>query len=156
MRDFTPRLEGSTPETADQVEQSAAVTVRVLVALGINPHSQRLLQTAARLADGLDGDLLALHVAPPGNVTSLYESNLSWHIEYARDLGAQVTTVEDHDVVAALIAFAKAQRVTHLVLGQSDVSRWREITRGSVINRMLRTIARQQVGIDLYIVTTNR
>lgn len=143
-------------EPAGQDEQPATVVVRVLVALGINPHSQRLLQTAARLAEGLGGDLLALHVAPPGNVTSLYESNLSWHIEYARDLGAQVTIVEDRDVVAALITFAKAQRVTHLVLGQSDVSRWREITRGSVINRMLRTIARQQVGIDLYIVTINR
>lgn len=156
MRDRTPGLEPSTAEHTGQRAQPVTAAVRVLVALGINPHSQRLLQTAARLAEGLDGDLLALHIAPPGNVTSLYESNLSWHIDYARDLGAQVTIVEDRDVVAALISFAKAQHVTHLVLGQSDVSRWREITRGSVINRLLRTIARQQVGIDLYIVTINR
>lgn len=156
MRDFSPRPERGAAEASSPVEQPAPGVVRVLVALGINPHSQRLLQTAARLADGLHGDLLALHVAPPGNVTSLYESNLSWHIEYARELGAQVTTVEGRDVVAALIAFAKAQSVTHLVLGQSDVSRWREITRGSVINRMLRSIAREQLGIDLYIVTVNR
>ena len=137
-------------------DASAAGAVRVLVALGINPHSQRLLQTAARLAHGLHGALLALHIAPPGNVTTLYEANIAWHVGYARDLGAQVTIVEGRDVAMTLIEFAKAQSVTHLVIGQSDVSRWREITRGSVLNRMLRTIREQQVGIDLYIVTANR
>lgn len=130
--------------------------VRVLVALGINPHSQRLLQIAARLAGGLGGELLALHVAPPGNVTSLYEANIARHVEYARELGAAVTIVEGRDVAAALIEFAKAQRATHLVVGQSDVSRWREITRGSVINHMLRMIRQEQVGIDLYIVAGSR
>lgn len=128
-------------------------SVRVLVALGINPYSERLLRTAARLADGLDGELLVIHITPPGNTATLYHTNLKWHLEQARDLGAQVEIVEGNDIAATLVEYATARRVTHLVVGQSDVSRWREVTRGSVINRLLRLILSQPSGIDLYIVT---
>lgn len=155
MTDFEPGAQRSAlPQVGDLVAMTGAV--RVLVALGFNPHSQRLLQTAARLAHGLSGDLLALHIAPPGKVTSLYETNIAWQVGYARELGAQVTIVEGSDVATTLIEFAKAQHVTHLVIGQSDVSRWREITRGSVLNHMLRIMREQQVAIDLYVVTANR
>ena len=138
---------------ADRFARSTPAAARVLVALGINPYSQRLLRAAARLAQGLGGDLLALHIAPPGNVTRLYETNLAWHLDQARELGAQIAVVEGTDVAELLIKHAREQRVTHLVVGQSDVSRWREVTRGSVINRMLRMILDAQLGIDLYIVT---
>ncbi len=136
-----------------QPNHTPPTAVRVLVALGINPHSQRLLRTAARLAHSLDGELLALHITPPGQGGSLYRANLDWHLEQARELGAHVEIVEGADIATTLVNHAKARHVTHLVVGQSDVSRWREITRGSVINRMLRMILSQAPGIDLYIVT---
>lgn len=129
--------------------------VRVLVALGINPSSQRLLRTAARLAQSLDGDLVALHIAPSDQRTQLYQSNLDRHIVQARALGALVEIVEGNDVAATLVTYAQAHNITHLVVGQSDVSRWREITRGSVINRILRLILQQQSGVDLYVVTAS-
>ncbi len=128
---------------------------RVLVAVGINPYSERLLKTAARLAGRLGGELLALHIAPPGNATSLYSANLQRHLDIARSLGAEVATVQGRDVAATLVKFAQRQRVTHIVLGQSDVSRWREITRGTVINRIQRLILNGGGGIDLYIVTAS-
>ncbi|MDP9309411.1 MAG: universal stress protein [Chloroflexota bacterium] len=129
--------------------------VRVLVALGINPYSARLLQTAARLAGSLNGELLALHIAPPGNATSLYAANLQRHVDLAHELGAQVETVEGKDIAVALVNHAQRRRVTHLVLGQSDVSRWREVTRGTVINRIQRLVLQSGGGIDLYIVTAS-
>jgi two-component system, OmpR family, sensor histidine kinase KdpD len=136
-------------------DNTPATAVRVLVAIGINPYSQRLLQTAARLAGSLDGQLLALHIAPPGKVTTLYEANLQRHFELARSLGAAVETVEGADIAATLVKHAQSRRVTHLVLGQSDVSRWREITRGTVNNRIQRLILNGGGGIDLYIVTAS-
>jgi two-component system sensor histidine kinase KdpD len=136
-------------------DQTPQAPVRVLVALGINPHSQRLLLTAARLAEGLDGQLFAIHIEPLGQVTSLYEANRSRYLDRARELGAQVEIVKGHDVAMTLVDYAQAHRITHLVLGQSDVSRWREITRGSVINRILRMILSRQAPVDLYIVTAS-
>jgi two-component system, OmpR family, sensor histidine kinase KdpD len=134
---------------------AARSEVRVLVALGINPSSERLLRTAARLADELDGELIALHIAPPGQATKLYRSNLERHVQQARSLGARVEIVEGSDIAATLVKQARAMGVTHLVVGQSDVSRWREITRGSVINRMLRLMLQHGGGTDLYIVTAS-
>ncbi len=130
-------------------------TVRVLVAVGINPYSERLLRTAARLAGRLQGQLLALHIAPRGTATSLYAANVQRHLDLARSLGAEVATIQGGDVGATLVNYAQRQRVTHIVLGQSDVSRWREITRGTVINRIQRLILNGGGGIDLYIVTAS-
>ena len=141
-------------EAAHRIRR-AQTTVRVLVALGINPHSQRLLLTAARLAEGLDGQLFAIHIEPPGALTSLYEANRSRYLDQARELGAHVEMVKGQDVATTLVDYAQARQITHLVLGQSDVSRWREITRGSVINRILRMILSRQASVDLYIVTAS-
>jgi|GEM_PF-3534201 len=138
---------------ADQDTAGSLAQVRVLVALGINPYSQRLLKTAAQLAQGLQGELIALHIAPPGQTGRLYQTNLQWHIDQAEALGARVDIREGTDIAATLVRYAQQHAVTHLVVGQSDVSRWREVTRGSVINRMLRLILRESSGIDLYIVT---
>ncbi len=131
------------------------VVVRVLVAIGINPYSERLLKTAARLAQNLNGELLAVHIAQPVRSTSLYEANLQRHMEIARQLGARVETVEGSDIAATLVQTAQSRRATHIVLGQSDVSRWREVTRGTVINRIQRLILKGGGGIDLYIVTAS-
>lgn len=140
------------PITADQHRPTR---VRVLVGLGINPDSQRLLQTAFRLAQGLGGELLALHIQPPGNPTRLYRTNLERHLQQARDLGARVEVVSGSDIATMLVRYGRAQGVTHLVVGQSDVSRWHEVTRGSIVNRLLRLIQQEQAGIDLYVVTSS-
>lgn len=132
-----------------------AIAVRVLVAIGINPYSERLLKTAARLAQNLGGELLAVHIAQGGPRTSLYEANLQRHMDIARKLGAHVETVDGTDIAATLVQTAQNRRATHIVVGQSDVSRWREITRGTVINRIQRLILQGGGGIDLYIVTAS-
>ncbi|HEX6291208.1 MAG TPA: universal stress protein [Herpetosiphonaceae bacterium] len=142
-------------EDAAQRSQTPQAPVRVLVALGINPNSQRLLLTAARLAEGLQGQLFAIHIEPPGHVTTLYEANRTRYLNKARELGAHVEIVKGEDVATTLVNYAETHNMTHLVLGQSDVSRWREITRGSVINRILRMILSRQLGVDLYIVTVS-
>ena len=134
--------------------RSPTASARIMVALGVNPNSQRLLVAAKRLAQGLDGELLAVHIRQPSNRASVYQANLDWHIEQARAIGAQVDIIEGKDIAATLVSHAQRRRVTHLVLGQSEVSRWREIRHGSLANQILRQIARRFAGIDLYIVTT--
>jgi two-component system sensor histidine kinase KdpD len=133
--------------------RSPAASTRIMAALGVNPNSQRLLDAAQRLAQGLDGDLLVVHIHQPSNRASVYQANLGWHIEYAKEIGAHVEILEGKDIASTLVSYAQGQGVTHLVLGQSEVSRWREIRRGSLVNQILRQIARRSAGIDLYIVT---
>lgn len=123
--------------------------VRVMVAIGINPSTKRLLLRAAKLANGLGGELYAIHVRPPGGSSNVYEANVNWHLEQARQMGATVEIVDASDIAATLVDQARKHRITHLVIGQSDISRWQEAVRGSIVNRILRF----RSGVDLYIVT---
>ncbi len=137
-------------EHGDDPSQQACV----VVAVGINPHNQRLLTGAARLAQGLNERLLAVHIHLPGAQASLYRTNLEWQFEQARALGAHTDEIEGHEVVAALVAYAQRHNATHIVIGQSDVNRWHEIRYGTIINGLLREIARRHAALDLYIVTS--
>lgn len=128
-------------------------STRIMVAIGINPYSLQLLQAAVRLAQGLDGTVLAVHIRAPGTATSLYQANLAWHFEQAHALGVDTEVIEGRNIAATLVQHAQQHDVTHLVLGLSDVTRWREIRGGSVVNQLLREIARRQANLDLYIVT---
>jgi two-component system sensor histidine kinase KdpD len=127
----------------------AAALVRVMIAIGINPNTERLLLRAARLAQGLNGELYAIHIQPTKAGSHGYQANVDWHLQQAHRLGAQVEVVRSDDVAGALIEAGRQHGITHLVLGQSDISRWQEAFRGSIVNRLLR----YRSGIDIYIVT---
>ncbi len=127
----------------------ATTGVRIMVAIGISPNADRLVRRAAKLAQALRGELFAVHIHPPGKGTNVYHANVDWHLQQARQLGAHVEVVHARDIAAALVEQARKHNVTHLVLGQSDISRWQEAVRGSIVNRILR----YRSGIDLYIVT---
>jgi two-component system, OmpR family, sensor histidine kinase KdpD len=53
-------------------------------------------------------------------------------------MGGTYHEVVGDDVGEALIEFARAENATQLILGASRRSRWVELTRGSVINRVIR------------------
>jgi two-component system, OmpR family, sensor histidine kinase KdpD len=131
----------------DPVDQSSPV--RVMVAIGINPSTERLLLRAAKLAQGLHGSLYAIHIHPQRKGSNVYHANVQWHLDQARRLGAVVEVVRSNDVAAALVKHARKHNITHLVMGQSDISRWQEVFRGSIINKIMR----YRSGVDLYIVT---
>lgn len=133
----------------DAAGQDTTPLVRVMVAIGINPNTERLLLRAARLAQGLNGELYAIHIQPTRVGSHGYQANVEWHLQQAHKLGAQVEIVRSDDVANALIQVGRQHGITHLVLGQSDISRWQEVLHGSIVNRLLR----YRSGIDIYIVT---
>src|SRR5262249_62416075 len=53
------------------------------------------------------------------------------------------------DIGKALIEFARAENATQIVLGASRRSRWAELTRGSVINRVIRASG----PIDVHVIS---
>lgn len=55
----------------------------------------------------------------------------------AKDLGAQVITLNDKNVADALIRFAQQESISHVIFGQPVRSRLDILLRGSVLNRFL-------------------
>ena len=143
-------IESPDVETPGIVNVTGAATapVRVMVAIGVNPSSDRLLRRAAKLAHLLNGELFAVHIVTPRRGSNVSRANIDWHLQQARQLGAHVEVVQGKDIASALVQHARKHQITHLVLGQSDISRWREAVYGSIVNSILRF----RSGIDLYIV----
>jgi two-component system sensor histidine kinase KdpD len=122
---------------------------RVVVALTGAPDSDHLIRRAARMAQRTRGDLLGVNVIDEG-----LARRTSDRLVHARalleELGGTYHQVAGTEIAEALVLFATAQHATQLVLGTSRRSRWTEMTRGSVINEVIRKASH----IDVHVIST--
>jgi len=123
---------------------------RVVVALTGAPTGEQLIRRAARVAARSRGDLLGVHIREGGGNPASPTNLLERHRQLLTDLGGEYHELVADDVVPALVDFARDQNATQLVLGASQRTRWAELTRGSVINRVLR----HSGDIDVHVIST--
>jgi two-component system, OmpR family, sensor histidine kinase KdpD len=121
--------------------EQAPIPEKVMVCLSTRPGTERLLRVGSRIAGRLASNWYAVSVAPPDSGKHHSDPEVTRRIEeyqrMARDLGARVVALTDHDVSDALIRFAQQESISHVVFGQSARSRFDLFLRGSVINRFL-------------------
>ncbi len=122
---------------------------RVVVALTGAPGGERLLRRGARMAARTRADLLAVHIRT-GEETSRIVAALDHYRDLATALGGQFAIISGARVAESLVAFARAENATQLVLGASRQKRWTEIRHGSVI----RGILAHAGPIDVHVVST--
>ncbi len=122
---------------------------RVVVAVTGAASGEHLIRRAARMAIRAKGELLGVHVRAGDGLADDSPALLDAHRRLLEDLGGTYHEVVGTEVAAALTSFAEAERATQLVLGASHRSRWRELTRGSVIN----AVARRTGGFDLHVIS---
>jgi len=121
--------------------------VVVMVCIGYNPASGRMIGQAARLARAFGGRLIALHVARPSQAPG-YQVTLEDNMGLARAQGAEIVVTRSSDLAASIVEAAQHHGVTHLVMGESTRTRWEEWRTGSIMKQVLNATR----GIDLYIV----
>ncbi|QBR91518.1 DUF4118 domain-containing protein [Nocardioides euryhalodurans] len=93
---------------------------RVVVALTGGPEGETLVRRAARIAARASGgDLLAVHVARSDGLSGASQGALATQRLLVESLGGTYHQVLGDDVPAALLAFARAENATQLVLGDS-------------------------------------
>jgi two-component system, OmpR family, sensor histidine kinase KdpD len=123
---------------------------RVVVALTGAPGGEALIRRAARMAMRAHGELFGVHVRSTDGVTGPAKRLLNEHRALLRQVGGTYHEIVGDDVGKALIEFARAENATQLVLGASRRSRWVELTRGSVINRVIRASG----PIDVHVISS--
>jgi two-component system, OmpR family, sensor histidine kinase KdpD len=127
---------------------------RVVVALTGGPEGETLIRRAARIAArSSGGDLLAVYVTRSDGLTGADPAALAGQRHLTESLGGSYHQVVGDDVPDALLAFARAENATQLVLGASR-RRWLSaLLTGPGVS--LRTI-RESGDIDVHIVTHAR
>jgi len=126
---------------------------RVLVAITGAPGTDALIRRAARMAHRSRGELLGVHVRNDDGLAGSGRSDaVERHRQLLTDLGGEYHEVVASDVAAALAELARVENCTQLVLGASRRSRWAELMRGSVINRVIRLSG----PIDLHVISQEK
>lgn len=124
---------------------------RLLVCVGANSASARLVRAGRRIAERLRCEWVALHVETPGAapVPTRDQAALIDNLQLAEEFGARTVTVQGRDIPEEILAYARANNVTRILVGKPTHGRWRDRLRGSLVDRLVRGSGE----VDVYVIT---
>jgi two-component system sensor histidine kinase KdpD len=135
--------------SAHGIEHQWETKERVVVAIAGAVGGDDIVRRAARLAMRSRADLLGVFVRPTDGLTDETSTALANQVELLQSLGGRYHEVVGDDVASSLIAFAKGENATQLVLGASRRSRWQELLFGSPVARVVRKAG----DIDVHVIS---
>ena len=112
---------------------------RVLVCVGGGRKAIATIRHAKRLADQLRAPWTALSIETTRAYgTSVPEQDSAVEaLRLGQTLGAEPVLIPGQDVADAVIDYARANNVTHLIVGKSHRPAWRQFLLGSVTQRLI-------------------
>ena len=113
---------------------------RVLACIDGSGASATVVRRAKRLADRLRAPWEVVNVATPETERAprRVRDALLDAFRLAEEMGATTRTLMGDDRAAEILAYARDQNVTHIVIGASARPLWFELLNGSVIRRLVR------------------
>lgn len=122
---------------------SPVLRERVLICLTGRPSSANLIRRGKRVADYLQAECLAVHVAtdPAGR------DAVERHLSFARNLRIETHLLEGHDIPLTLTEFARARGVTQIFMGRSVPPVWWNPFSETVVQRVVRHARDMQITI---------
>ncbi|MDF5711415.1 MAG: universal stress protein [Nostoc sp. S4] len=150
-------------EVADNVEENAIATTpngqfcsiheRVLVCVSTYPNSVQLLRRGARIASYMNAPLYTLFVAEPERFLTKEES-LHIHTceKLCKEFEGAFLRVTNSNVANAIAETAEKYRITQIVIGESQRSRWQILWKGSLTQKLVRLLK----NIDLHIIASEK
>jgi two-component system sensor histidine kinase KdpD len=122
-------------------------TERILVAVTGAPGNASVIRRAARIAARVKAPLVAIHVVS-GDADAGRSSTAKLE-ELVKAVGGTWQTVQGDDVAKTIFAAAVDQQITQIVLGTTRLTRWQSMTRGSVIQQILRMASDNDIDVHV-------
>ena len=124
---------------------------RVLVCISEDPRSAGLVRATRRLADRLHAPWTAMYIET-GRSTRLgneERDRIADTLRLAMSLGGEAVTIPggSRRIADDLLAYARTNNITQIVIGKSTRSRWFEILHGSVVHDLVRRAATISVHV---------
>jgi two-component system sensor histidine kinase KdpD len=111
------------------------------------PGNAAVVRRAARIASRVKGDLIAVHVV--SDDAAARQSDMAELEELVKAVGGRWQTLKGDDVAKTIFAAAVDQQITQIVLGTSRLSRWQSMTRGSVVQTVLRLASDNDIDVHV-------
>jgi two-component system, OmpR family, sensor histidine kinase KdpD len=155
LRELALREVADTVEDEAQELTLARIHERVLVCVSTYPNSIQLLRRGARLANYMNAPFYVVFVEQPDHFLTRSQT---LHVEtcekLCQEFGGTFLRMLDGDVTGAIALVAERERITQIVIGATQQSRWKQILKGSFIQRLMGLIRYRQ--IDIHIIATEK
>ncbi|CAG9620064.1 universal stress protein [Sutcliffiella rhizosphaerae] len=129
----------------------------ILVCVYYGPNGERLIKRGCKIASMLDCPLYILTIDPKGydDLDAEKSDYIDRWKQLAEEHNAEEFILKENEkrpVTKVIAEVAREKHITQIVLGQTAQSRWEQITKGSIVNTLLREIP----FIDLHIISVAR
>ena len=153
LRATAERVDAAMREYRERHAISAtwAANERILVCVGPDPLSTRLVRSAARMASALHAEWLAVYVETPKLVRlpQAARDRILQTLRLAADLGAESANLSGESVAATLIEFARQRNISRIIVGKPLRPRWRDRFDVSLVDELIRLSG----TIDIYVIS---
>lgn len=124
---------------------------RLLVCIGPNPRSIRLIRAAKRMAAGLRAEWMAVYVEAPHKVKPSESDlkQLAEHMRLAESLGAETVTLSGPKASDEILTYARYRNVTKIITGKPTHPRWKDKLFGSMLDELVRGSG----DIEVYVIS---
>lgn len=124
---------------------------RIMVCIGPNPRSIRLIRAARRMAAGLRAEWIAVHVEAPSYIKPSRDDlkTLAEHMRLAESLGAQTVTLTGQKASEEILHYARERNIGRIIVGKPTHPRWKDKLLGSPLDE----IVRGSGDIEIYVIT---
>jgi two-component system sensor histidine kinase KdpD len=123
---------------------------RVLVCLQGGAKATATVRHAKRLADLIHAPWTAISVETTrsSRASSREQDSVVDALRLAQRLGAEPVLIPGQDVAESVIEYARANNVTHIIVGKSGRSGWRQLVFGSITQRLINRAG----GINIHVI----
>jgi two-component system sensor histidine kinase KdpD len=129
------------------VGHSFGAQERILVCMTPRANGPRMMERARLARDRFHGELFVVHVNQP-DLDAEAQAALERNLELARQEGAGVRMLEGADPIAAILQFAREQRITQIYVGHSPAQGWWSRFRKTAADRLIEAAE----GIDVKLI----
>ncbi|MFA6457219.1 MAG: DUF4118 domain-containing protein, partial [Bacteroidota bacterium] len=118
---------------------------RLLVGIGPSPSTVSLIRWARRMAYTLNATWVAVYVETSKSISDEAKKQLNSNIKLAADLGAEIITTTDDNIVRALVRTAHQHNATQILIGKS-------LNRSFLTESLLDRLIKESGNLDVYVI----
>jgi two-component system sensor histidine kinase KdpD len=123
--------------------------LRILVAISPSPTSENLIRWTRGLAYSLNASWIALYIETSKLISEKDKTSVRKNLELARELGAEIVTFVDEDIVGSILRTAKQQNVSQILTGKPEKLNFiSKFYKQSIVENLIN----KSGNIDVYVV----
>ncbi|EPG74818.1 putative histidine kinase KdpD [Leptospira fainei serovar Hurstbridge str. BUT 6] len=128
--------------------RDSKLSEKILVAISSSPASGELIRHAKRMAFLLKCSWVTVYIEDGRNLSAEDRKQLHSHLQLARELGAEILSLPEKDLVQGILRAVDRTKATHVVIGRTTRNRfWQLLEGGTLLERLTSESANFQLVV---------